>query len=372
MKKISILSFVFLAIVGILIAQPSKAEDLATKMKGRILLQVESHGEAWYINPKDSKRYYMANGEAAYNIMRTLGVGVTNTDLEKIQKNKSLAKKQSGKIFLQVQSHGEAYYIDVNGNANYLKDGEAAYQVMRNLGLGIKTTDLSKITLSDKDKTASSNSSLYEVVEVVDGDTIKVDIDGIKTTLRLIGMDTPETLDPRKVVQCFGQEASAKAKELLLGKKIKLEDDGVKEELDKYARPLKYVWLEDGTFYNDKMIREGYAHEYTYNKPYKYQTQFKEAQKEASNNLRGLWAVDTCNGDTTKEVVSTVNSTATTTTNSVTTNKYYTSSYSTSKYYYPESCDGWKSLTASYLKSYNSLEDLLKDYPSRTLSSSCQ
>lgn len=370
MNKKSILALVVFAIIGIMPFNSSKAEDLSSKMKGRILLQVESKGEAWYVSPKDSKRYYMANGSEAYNIMRTLGVGITNSDLEKIKANKNNAKKQAGKILLQVQSHGEAYYIDINGNANYLKNGDAAYQVMRKLGLGIKTADLNKINLSDKDKTVTSNNGLYEVVEVVDGDTIKVNMDGVKTTLRLIGMDTPETLDPRKVVQCFGKEASSKAKELLLGKKVKLENDSTKEELDKYARPLKYVWLEDGTFYNDKMIREGYAHEYTYNKPYKYQTQFKEAQKEASLNLRGLWAAETCNGDTTKEIASD-DTTTSTSTSSVTTGKYYTSSYSTSKYYYPESCDGWKSLTASYLKSYNSLADLLKDYPSRTLSSSC-
>lgn len=373
MKKISILSLIFFVSLSLFIAHPVKANDLASKMKGKILLQVESHGEAWYVNPKDGKRYYMANGSEAYNIMRTLGVGITNSDLDKIKANKNNAKKQAGKILLQVQSHGEAYYIDSNGNANYLKDGDAAYQIMRKLGLGIKTSDLNKIGLSDKDKNSSSSVTLYQVLEVVDGDTIKVNLNGATTTIRLIGMDTPETLDPRKVVQCFGKEASARAKELLSGKMVRLENNSTTEELDKYSRPLKYVYLEDGTFYNDKMIRDGYAHEYTYNKPYKYQTQFKEAQKEASINLRGLWAADTCNGDTTQEADQSSDSPVKSNTpTAISTGKYYTSSYSTSKYYYPESCDGWKSLTASYLKSYNSLDELLKDYPSRTLSSNCQ
>lgn len=112
---------------------------------GKILLQVESHGESWYVNPKTEKRYYMANGELAFKIMRNFGVGIKNTDLNKIKSDKNFAKKFSGKIMLQVESHGEAYYIDFNGNAHYLKDGAAAFTVMRNLGLGIKNVDLNKI-----------------------------------------------------------------------------------------------------------------------------------------------------------------------------------------------------------------------------------
>ncbi|MDP3042985.1 MAG: serine protease [bacterium] len=115
------------------------------KQIGKILLQVESHGETWYVNPKDNKRYYMANGNEAYQIMRYLGVGITNKDLAKIKADKNLAKKFSGKIFLQVEVKGEAYYIDFNGVAHYLKDGAAAYTIMRELGLGIKNNDLSKI-----------------------------------------------------------------------------------------------------------------------------------------------------------------------------------------------------------------------------------
>jgi hypothetical protein len=118
---------------------------LSAKLKGKILLQVESHGEAWYVNPKDAKKYYMADGNKAYNIMRNFGVGITNKDLEKVKTNKIFAKSNSGKIFLQVEAKGEAYYIDFNGAAHYLKDGTAAYEVMRSLGLGITNNDLNKI-----------------------------------------------------------------------------------------------------------------------------------------------------------------------------------------------------------------------------------
>ena len=141
-------------------------------------------------------------------------------------------------------------------------------------------------------------SDLYSVVKVVDGDTIDVSIDGKIERLRLIGIDTPETVDPRKPVQCFGKEASGKAKELLEGKKVRLESDDTQDNRDKYDRLLRYVYLEDGTLYNKTIIAEGYAHEYTYNLPYKYQSEFKQAQKDAEQAEKGLWAASTCGGDT--------------------------------------------------------------------------
>ena len=117
----------------------------AKKQEGKILLQVESKGEAWYVNPKDGTMHYMADGNKAYDVMRNLGVGITNTDLEKIQTNKTFAKKNAGKIFLQVEANGEAFYIDFDGTAHYLKDGATAYEIMRNLGLGITNENLNKI-----------------------------------------------------------------------------------------------------------------------------------------------------------------------------------------------------------------------------------
>jgi len=142
--------------------------------------------------------------------------------------------------------------------------------------------------------TLTMQSNLYSVSSVIDGDTIQVVIDNEKETLRLIGIDTPETVDPRKPIQCFGKEASAKAKSLLSGKSVRLESDPTQGERDKYQRLLRYVFLEDGTNFNKLMISEGYAHEYTYNIPYKYQSEFKQAQKEAEENKRGLWADDAC------------------------------------------------------------------------------
>lgn len=121
------------------------------RLLGRILLQVEEHGEAWYLNPTTKKRYYMKDGAAAYQMLRTFGVGVTSSDLQKVQRgNKMLINKLKGQVLLQVQSHGEAYYIHpVTGTAYYMKDGDAAYLLMKKLGTGVTNTDLLQIPIGE-------------------------------------------------------------------------------------------------------------------------------------------------------------------------------------------------------------------------------
>lgn len=148
---------------------------------------------------------------------------------------------------------------------------------------------------------------LFQVTEVVDGDTIKVSVIG---TLRLIGIDTPETRDPRKPVQCFGREASNKAKELLSGKRVYLEYDPA-QKTDKYGRTLAYVYREDGLFYNAEMIKQGYAHSYV-QFPHPRLDEFNVYQREARENGRGFWAANTCNGDTTKSASSSKSKSTTT------------------------------------------------------------
>ncbi|MDO8482012.1 MAG: thermonuclease family protein [bacterium] len=142
----------------------------------------------------------------------------------------------------------------------------------------------------------SAQTETYPVVKVVDGDTIAISMNGKNETIRLIGLDTPETVDPRKPVQCFGEEASKKAKAILTGKNVRIEMDPSQGKRDKYGRLLAYVYMEDGTLFNKFMIAEGYGHEYTYNIPYKYQKEFKAAEKTARGEQKGLWA-ETIAGD---------------------------------------------------------------------------
>jgi len=184
----------------------SQSEGLASRLSGQILLQVEKNGEAWYINPADFKKYYLANGTEAYKVMRFLGVGIKNSDLAKIpvglqtgssqfdsdgdglgdkleealrtnpyaknsdgdayddatelragfnplgagvaSLNTSFANQQKGKILLQVESRGEAWYVDpADGKRYYLADGSAAYQIMRYLSLGATNSNIDQIEI---------------------------------------------------------------------------------------------------------------------------------------------------------------------------------------------------------------------------------
>lgn len=129
---------------------------------------------------------------------------------------------------------------------------------------------------------------VYEVTRVVDGDTIVIDMDGEKETLRLIGVDTPETKHPKKPVECYGPEASEYVVQSLLGRHVGLEHDGSQGERGRYGRLLVYVYLNEQNF-NETLVRQGYAKEYTYSKPYKYQKKFVEAQREAISEEVGMW-----------------------------------------------------------------------------------
>jgi micrococcal nuclease len=223
---------------------------------------------------------------------------------------------------------------------------------------------------SDKStKTTSATSSyiFYDVVKVVDGDTIEINFDGTIETIRLIGINTPETVDPRKPVQCFGKEASNEAKTLLSAKRVRLEMDNSQGKRDKYGRLLAYVFRQDGLFFNEEMIKDGYAYEYTYNLPYKYQTQFKADQEAAKAAQKGLWSPNTCNGDLTSNASDTAP-----TLPSRNGHTFYLSTYHTAKTYYCDTDETWKSLSTNYLKSYDSEQAVLQAYPNRVLHEACK
>ncbi len=143
---------------------------------------------------------------------------------------------------------------------------------------------------------ATTTSTPYKIAKVVDGDTIDVELGGKTSRVRLLGINAPESVDPRKTVECFGREASAHLKDLLTGKDVALESDATQGDADKYDRLLRYVYLGDGADVGRSMIADGYAYEYTYDKPYKYQSDYKTAEAAAREAKRGLWAAETCNG----------------------------------------------------------------------------
>lgn len=206
MKKAFYLFILLLVLsAGIFLTTKStSALSTPSRLKGKILLQVESRGEAWYISPGDSKRYSLGKQDDAFNLMRSMGIGISNSNLAKIKianenltgqdsdndglsdmaedsigtdknnqdsdhdgfKDKdevvngynpnstgkqsldnNFAKNQAGKILLQVEKHGEAWYVNPDNQLRYFlgRPGDA-YNLMRKLGLGISNNDLNKIT----------------------------------------------------------------------------------------------------------------------------------------------------------------------------------------------------------------------------------
>lgn len=164
------------------------------------------------------------------------------------------------------------------------------------------------------------------VARVIDGDTIELE-DGLK--VRLIGVNTPETHHPEKGVEPYGPEAAAFTKSLLENKKVRLEFDV--EGKDKYGRTLAYVFMEDGTFVNAKLVAEGYAQIMTIPPNVKYQDIFLKLQQQARNADKGLWGIQEGNVQTGNGQVKTTGK--------------YVGSMKSDKYHYPD-CRWAKEISA--------------------------
>lgn len=135
----------------------------------------------------------------------------------------------------------------------------------------------------------------FPVTRVVDGDTVRVLIEGQDTSVRLIGIDTPETVAPNRPVECAGPEASVYAEQLMSGQEVFLELDATQGAYDNYGRVLAYVWVADSrqdagaVMVNLAQVQAGLAEEYTYDDPYKYQQLFQDAEQQAQDDLLGQW-----------------------------------------------------------------------------------
>jgi hypothetical protein len=232
MKKL--LTIIFILTLPLL----TQAADLAMSLSGKILLQVEENGEAWYINPADKQRYYMGRPADAFNLMRELGIGISNNDLKKIPIAESnfnsedydedglsnmiedsigtdkfnfdsdfdgyndkeelinsrnplgsgllnydlnFANKHKGKIFLQIEAHGEAWYVNPdNGKRYFLGRPLDAFNIMRSLGLGITTTNLKTIALSSKDADSEFNELELQIHDLINKERIAERLSALK------------------------------------------------------------------------------------------------------------------------------------------------------------------------------------------------
>jgi len=145
------------------------------------------------------------------------------------------------------------------------------------------------------------------VVDVADGDTIDVAITGIfegpgagqanvgdEHTVRLVGIDTPESVKPNSPIECFGRESSAATEALLLGAEVRLVKDV--EETDRFGRLLRYVYIGE-EMANARLVVNGYANAFTYPPNIRHSEFFVQLQREARENDRGLWSPETCSGD---------------------------------------------------------------------------
>ena len=127
-----------------------------------------------------------------------------------------------------------------------------------------------------------------KVQRVVDGDTFVATVRNRRERVRVIGVDTPESVDPNRPDEPYGKEASNFAKHYLDGETVRLAGDA--EPRDRYGRLLAYVWLRDGTFWNALLAAEGYAQQLTIPPNVTYAALFRRLVAEARRNDRGLWA----------------------------------------------------------------------------------
>ena len=123
-------------------------KSLCERLNGNILLQVEQHGEGWYVYPDDLKKYFLGRPADAFNIMKKLGLGISENNFNSF--NDYAPKGLSGKILLRVEANGEAYYVCPEDlKMHYLGRPVDALNIMRNLGLGITNNDIRKIDVGE-------------------------------------------------------------------------------------------------------------------------------------------------------------------------------------------------------------------------------
>lgn len=168
-----------------------------------------------------------------------------------------------------------------------------AFGLISNTWNSKSTTPPNTQTINKEENNTTPLSTTHEtVVSVVDGDTVKLESG---ESVRIVGIDTPETVHPSKPVQCFGKEASNQMKQIVEGKVVRLETDPTQGDRDKYDRLLRYVYVNDQDV-GAMMISEGYA--FSYRKyPVSRIDEYNQLETEARENKRGLWADDSCAGN---------------------------------------------------------------------------
>ncbi len=135
------------------------------------------------------------------------------------------------------------------------------------------------------------------VSRVIDGDTLDIVVAGEARRVRLLGVDTPESVHPTNPVECYGPEASAFLRELVEGRSVRWATDPSQDAVDRYDRWLALVWLDDGTLVNHELIAQGYATAFNTRSPHAHSAAFREAEEQARTAGLGMWAAGACADD---------------------------------------------------------------------------
>ena len=147
------------------------------------------------------------------------------------------------------------------------------------------------IPLSSIQEHVAIEPGFYKVSYVSDGDTFTVKMDGTEEKVRLIGVDTPETVKPNSPSECYGKAASDFTKYNLTNQTVRLEADPVNQNRDRYNRLLRYAYLQDGSLFNATLIKEGYAFAYL-SFPFTKADEFRQLQTDARKKGVGIWSGD--------------------------------------------------------------------------------
>jgi plastocyanin len=189
MKQAHVVMLLMLSAFLLPVASANAATSLSTALKGRILIQTEAQGQAWYVEPQSGLRIYLGRPDSALMILKNFGLGMTTADIDRIAQigfndvDKTFAKKYAGRIILQVEDAGQAWYVNpVDLNKYYLGHPADVFSVMRGLGLGITNANLMKIPVDTNYRTDESAKNLNVTIkdntftpfslEIKNGDTI--------------------------------------------------------------------------------------------------------------------------------------------------------------------------------------------------------
>ncbi len=242
------------------------AQTLGERLSGRILIDVERNGEAWYVYPKNNKRYYLGRPNNAFEIMRELGLGVSEIDFAKIDSSEEVgdeylgniefAKRLAGQIILQVEKNGEAWYINpLTYKKHYLGRPDDAFKIMRELGLGISLKNLAYVHKSILDENIDEYSSYKHKVEIeYDNESYYLDV----VEINLNNPDLKIITDTANELNCTGRCEAKELVDFIDGDKVFAAINGT--YFDTSAEKLNYYFFpvynsRSGIFINGDQLK---------------------------------------------------------------------------------------------------------------------